>query len=259
LGDVDEKGMKETVKQVEKVGGKVVSAKCDVTSWESQLALFSLGMTKFGSIDIVLPNAGVSEIGRFDQRMEEDGIQDRPTKPNLKTLEIDLIAVMYTTRIALWYFANDQRDADKQGLRAIAFTGSMSSFYGATMGVQYGAAKAGILGIHKGIIETCNSLDVRVATIAPYFVKTPLLTADFVHPNSKMGYAKLEDTVAAFVAGITETDPATNFCAYLIPDDKGVFRMATSGYLVGAEGARRPRDNSNKKGNAGQGERGSKL
>jgi NAD(P)-dependent dehydrogenase (short-subunit alcohol dehydrogenase family) len=99
-------------------------------------------MTKFGSIDIVLPNAGVSEIGRFDQRMEEDGIQDRPTKPNLKTLEIDLIAVMYTTRIALWYFANDQRDADKQGLRAIAFTGSMSTFYGATMGVQYGAAKA---------------------------------------------------------------------------------------------------------------------
>ena len=46
-----------------------------------------------------------------------------------------------------------------------------------------------------------------------------------------MGYAKLEDTVAAFVGGITETDPATNFCAYLIPDDKGVFRMDTSGYL----------------------------
>lgn len=113
-----------------------------MTSWDSQLALFSLGMAKFGSIDIVLPNAGVSEVGRFDQRLEENSVQDKPTPPNLKTLEIDLIAVMYTTRIALWYFANDQREQDKMGLRAIAFTGSMSSFYGATMGVQYGAAKA---------------------------------------------------------------------------------------------------------------------
>lgn len=80
-----------------------------------------------------------------------------------------------------------------------------------------------------------------------------------MHPNPKMGYAKLEDTVAAFVGGITDPSAETNFCAYLIPDDKGVFRMETSGYLVGAEGARRPRDKSVKNGIAGQGERGSKL
>jgi NAD(P)-dependent dehydrogenase (short-subunit alcohol dehydrogenase family) len=84
----------------------------------------------------------VSEIGRFDQRMEEEfGVaQDRPVKPNLKTLDIDLTGVLYTTRIALWYFYNDKRE--NPGLRSIAFTGSMSSFYGATMGVMYGASKA---------------------------------------------------------------------------------------------------------------------
>jgi hypothetical protein len=74
--------------------------------------------------------------------MEEDTPQDYPTKPNLKTLDIDLTAVMYTTRIAFWYFFNDKREEKDIGLRCVAFTGSMSSFYGATYGVMYGAAKA---------------------------------------------------------------------------------------------------------------------
>lgn len=107
-------------------------------------------------MDIVLPNAGelanphlpftptnttgVSEIGRFDPA--EDGPRaagDKPTPPNLTTLDIDLTAVLYTTRLALWHFERDDRV--DPGLRAIAFTGSMSSFFGSD-GVMYGAAKA---------------------------------------------------------------------------------------------------------------------
>lgn len=111
-----------------------------MTSWDDQTALFALGFAAFGTIDIVLPNAGVNEIGRFDQRLEEDSAQDAPTKPNLKTVDIDLIAVLYTARIALWYFSADQRD--EPGLRGIAFTGSMSTFFGVPMGVMYSVAKA---------------------------------------------------------------------------------------------------------------------
>lgn len=81
--------------------------------------------------------AGINEIGRFDPR--EEGDATKLTKPNLKTLDVDLTAVMYTTRIALWYFINDKRK--EPGLRAVAFTGSMSTFYGSE-GVMYGAAKA---------------------------------------------------------------------------------------------------------------------
>ena len=96
-----------------------------------------------------------------------------------------------------------------------------------------------------------------------------------------MGYAKLEDVVAAFVGSICDPDEATNCTAWLIPDDKGVYRMETKGYLcvkavaaepistktdsyhppacsVGAEGARRPRESkgaANRAGKLGQGEK----
>lgn len=134
LGDVNEANLAATVAQLKT---PAVSRRCDVTSWDDQVALFAAGFDKFGSIDVVLPNAGVSEIGRFDPRQEGDVTQ--LTKPNLTTLDIDLTAVLYTTRIALWYFANDKRR--DPGLRAVVFTGSMSSFYGSE-GVMYGAAKA---------------------------------------------------------------------------------------------------------------------
>lgn len=63
-----------------------------------------------------------------------------PTKPNFTTLDVDLIAPMYTARIALWHWLHDKRK--DPGLRSMVFTGSMSSFYGSDQGVMYGAAKA---------------------------------------------------------------------------------------------------------------------
>ncbi len=34
--------------------------KCDVTSWDEQVALFEAGYKKFGRIDFVVPNAGMN-------------------------------------------------------------------------------------------------------------------------------------------------------------------------------------------------------
>jgi NAD(P)-dependent dehydrogenase (short-subunit alcohol dehydrogenase family) len=146
--------------------GISVQGKCDVTSWEDQVALFELGIKTYGRVDIVLPNAGVSEIGTFDPRKEAD--PTKLTPPNLKTLDIDLTGVLYTARIALFHWTNDKRTPAEAGLRAIVFTGSMSSFYGSD-GVMYGAAKAGILGIQKGIAAPARDLNIRVATVCPYF------------------------------------------------------------------------------------------
>lgn len=87
----------------------------------------------------VLTTPGVTELHPFDPSQLTD--QDAgPTPPNLTTLNIDLTGVLYTTRLALWYFAYHDKREDP-GLRAITLTGSMSSFYG-SYGVNYSVAKA---------------------------------------------------------------------------------------------------------------------
>lgn len=70
-------------------------------------------------------------------------------------------------------------------------------------------------------------LTTTTTTTTPltHAAETGILTDDFVHPNPSFGFAKVEDVVSAFIAGISDPDPKTNYGAYLIPDAKGVYRM----------------------------------
>lgn len=61
--------------------------------------------------------------------------------------------------------------------------------------------------------------------------ETNILDPSFVHPYPALGYAQVSDVVNAFVAAITDPSPKTNYAAYLIPDQWGVFRMAATGQL----------------------------
>ena len=47
---------------------------------------------EFGSIDVVCANAGVSEIGNFLER--DEGVEG-PSKPNLRTMDVDLVGTLY--------------------------------------------------------------------------------------------------------------------------------------------------------------------
>jgi hypothetical protein len=85
----------------------------NVLDWEDQVALFKLAIARFGSVDIVVGihldifvcqaylhqvvNAGVLEkAGNFETIKLVDGL---PTKPELKTIEINLIAAIYSAYV----------------------------------------------------------------------------------------------------------------------------------------------------------------
>ena len=48
--------------------------------------------------------------------------------------------------------------------------------------------------------------------------------------GAKLSHTKMEDVVGSPVAAATDPAQATNFSAYLIPSDTGVFRWDTIGY-----------------------------
>jgi len=72
LGDLNAPGIDEVVKEIKQSGGCVLSSdafapfnanvcdreavgqRCDVANWDSQLALFELGISSFGAIDVVV-------------------------------------------------------------------------------------------------------------------------------------------------------------------------------------------------------------
>ena len=109
IGDMDLKGAEEVVSEIKSLGRLVfypalmtlvsnpissdaVAHKCDVRSWDQQLTLFQIAMRTYNQLDIVIPNAGVAEIGRFG----ETSTSEVPVKPDITTLEVNLIGVLYS-------------------------------------------------------------------------------------------------------------------------------------------------------------------
>ena len=57
IGDIFVQGAQAIVDAINKLppgSGKACWKRCDVTSWEDQVALFEFAMTKFGGVDIVV-------------------------------------------------------------------------------------------------------------------------------------------------------------------------------------------------------------
>jgi NAD(P)-dependent dehydrogenase (short-subunit alcohol dehydrogenase family) len=65
---------------------------CDVSSWESQAAVFGKIYEQQGRIDIVFANAGITEKGNL---LPEKGDSKGPTKPNLATVNVNFVGVIY--------------------------------------------------------------------------------------------------------------------------------------------------------------------
>ncbi|KAG9220460.1 hypothetical protein CCMSSC00406_0003916 [Pleurotus cornucopiae] len=96
IGDRDIEGGEQTAQAVKAAGGLAIATKCDVTNWDDQVQLFELAIATYGAVDIVVPNAGVTEGVPFDAVKLVDGL---PIKPKLTTLDVNLTGVVYYTNI----------------------------------------------------------------------------------------------------------------------------------------------------------------
>jgi len=163
IGDLDAVNAQKTVHDIESRGGHAVSLKCDVMNWDDQTAMFDLAMTRFGSVDVVIPNAGVSELGAFHVVTFDKG---KPVKPNLKTLEVNLIGVLYTTHLAMHYLALNQKEGS---LKALVLLGSMASWSSIPRGALYSASKHAILGLMRSFYPEFEAKNIRIGSIHPFF------------------------------------------------------------------------------------------
>ena len=65
-----------------------------MSSWESQEAAFSRVYERQGAIDVVFANAGITEKGSLLPDINGNP-GDKPRKPNLATLDVNLVGVTY--------------------------------------------------------------------------------------------------------------------------------------------------------------------
>ncbi len=152
--DVNEVQDQANVKQF---GDSVIFLQADVAEYDQQAQVFETAWAKWGRLDfgeqswmpmalplirasvLVAANAGIAETGSlYDFGGRHDG-DKAPPKPNLKTLEVDLVGVTYTIYLANYYM---QRSPGKGG--CINVTSSGVAFYAWPGMPLYTASKAAV-------------------------------------------------------------------------------------------------------------------
>ena len=160
LGDLD---IDDTRAAAQALGGSEVAraVACDVTSASEVDHLIAAAVEEFGSVDVMVNNAGITRDATL-RKMTEQQFDD--------VISVHLKGTWNGTRSA----AAIMRE---QGSGAIINMSSISGKVGFVGQTNYSAAKAGIVGLTKAAAKELAHLGVRVNAIAPGLIRSAMTEA----------------------------------------------------------------------------------
>lgn len=160
LGDLDEAA---TAAAADRLGGSAVAraVRCDVTDSAAVDALVGAAVEAFGSLDVMVNNAGITRDATMRKMTEEQFDQ---------VIAVHLKGTWNGTRSA----AAIMRE---QGSGAIVNLSSISGKVGLIGQTNYSAAKAGIVGLTKAAAKEVAHLGVRINAIQPGLIRSAMTEA----------------------------------------------------------------------------------
>ncbi len=164
LTDIDKEALMETLEIVKKYFPSSVAYELDVTNEKMVQDTVRKTMEKFGRIDILLNNAGVSSMNHFWELTEEDW--DFNMNVNAK-------GVFFVTKAVAPYMM-------KQKKGKIVTTASMAAKLGAPLLAHYSASKFAVLGFMQAVAKELAPYGINVNSVCPGFVKTSMQDREVV-------------------------------------------------------------------------------
>ncbi|WP_063015601.1 SDR family oxidoreductase [Nocardia nova] len=148
----------QVVEEIRAEGGKAVANTDNVAQWDGAKNLVDQAISEFGTLDVVINNAGILRDG-FIAGLEESQWD--------AVIAVHLKGHFNVLRHAAAYW-KDQSKAGKQPNAAVVNTASASGVTLPNAGqANYGAAKAGIAALTLVAAEELERYGVRVNAIAP--------------------------------------------------------------------------------------------
>ena len=159
LGDIqDEKG-EAVVAAIRNEGGEAHYTRLDVTSLEGWTAAVALAVQTFGKLTTLVNNAGIFHPG---------GIADETPEGWARMIAVNQTGPFYGMKAAL-------PELLKTGNAAIVNISSLFGIIGSPAAISYHASKAAVRLMGKGAALEFAKKGVRVNTIFPGQIRTPIL------------------------------------------------------------------------------------
>ena len=152
------KSEKEATELKEKTGENVETYRADITNKSEVDSMVKYIIDKYGKIDVLVNNAGISEVKMFTDITEQDWN---------KMITTNLTGAFFTTKAVTPNMIHNKNGC-------IINISSIWGIVGGSCEVHYSAAKAGLIGMSKALAKELGPSNIRVNVIAPGAIDTDM-------------------------------------------------------------------------------------
>lgn len=195
----------ETARQVVALGRRVHTAQVDVRERSAVQAAVDAGVAELGRLDIVLANAGIATMNTWDQVTENAWDA---------TIDINLTGVWNTLVAGTPHLI-------AAGGGVMVATSSTLGIVGRPFFTPYVASKHGVVGIMKSLAIELGKYNIRVNTVHPTGVDTPMLQGLGGMEglfDQEPGMAPLFENALPTPNGLVEAQDISNAILFLVAD-----------------------------------------
>lgn len=161
VNDLNEENGQRTAEECRALGVKAAYFKADVSKLSECEEMVKAIKEEFGSIDVLVNNAGITRDGLLARMSEEN--YDLVIAVNQKSV----FNMMKTVGSVMM----------KQRSGRVINLSSVAGLYGNAGQFNYSASKAAIIGMTKSAAKELGSRGINVNAVAPGFIRTPMTDA----------------------------------------------------------------------------------
>ena len=216
LSDINEEMVTESAESLKQLGYESIGIKADVTSEEDLQNLVNTAKETFGTVDIVINNAGLQHVSP---------IEEFPTAKFESMIKIMLTAPFILTKTVFPVMK-------EQGFGRIINIASINGVIGFAGKAAYNSAKHGVIGLTKVAALEGAEHGITVNALCPGYVDTPLVRGQ-MQALATTRNVPLDDVLAEVLLPLVpqkrllEVDEIADYALFLASDKaKGVTGQA---------------------------------
>lgn len=168
----ENKDLEDTKKEIEEAGRKCLAVQGDVSNYEDCERFIKEAIEKFGKIDVLVNNAGITRDNLL-MRMKKEDFQD--------VLNVNLVGTFNVTKNVIPYMMKARNGRIVNISSVVGIAGNAGQ-------TNYSASKAGIIGFTKSLAKEVASRNILVNAVAPGFIETNM--TDVLKDEIKENIAK---------------------------------------------------------------------
>lgn len=164
--------LENTKKKIEKIGVQILAVKGDVANFEDCENFVKQVIERFGQIDVLVNNAGITKDMLLMRMKKEDFEQ---------VIDTNLVGTFNVTKNVVPYMMKARSGRIINISSVVGISGNAGQ-------TNYSASKAGIIGFTKSLAKEIASRNILVNAVAPGFIETNM--TDVLKDDVKQEIAK---------------------------------------------------------------------